>query len=187
VPPPVAPAVAVAKPTAVPPPAAPAAAQAKPAAAAASAPAGAATTINVVGRDFAFEFDRLSVPAGPVHLTMKNEGKMTHDLWVFESQDLTAYLARKRAGEKVKGKDFLKDATELFDLEAGESGVADIVLKPGQLEVACFVQGQNPDGSTFVHFDRSQQLTLEVIGPGVASRMDKAATAMNVVASEWRF
>ncbi len=157
---------------------APAAGAAKPAAVAA---------INVVAKDFMFQFDRLSVPAGPVHFTMKNEGKMTHDLWVFPSQDLTPYLAKKRAGEKVKGVDYLKEATEVFDLEAGKSGEADMTLKPGLLQVACFVQGKNPDGSTFVHYDKSQQLTMEVTGPGFASKMEKPAKAMNVVADEWRF
>jgi hypothetical protein len=184
---PSAPTTAPARPTAVPPPAAPAVAAPKPAAPVTTAPGGSVATINVVTRDYSFELDRLSVPAGPIHFTMKNEGRMTHDLWVFESQDLSAYLAKKRAGEQVKGRDYLKDATEIFDLEAGKSGEADITLKPGLLQIACFVQGQNPDGSTYVHYDKGQQLTMEVTGPGAISLMEKPAKAMNVVADEWRF
>ncbi len=126
----------------------------------------AVATVNVVAKEFVFEMDSLVAPAGKVHFTFKNAGKMTHDFWIYAPQDLTAYLAKKRAGEKVKGKDYLKGATELFDLEAGKSGENDIVLQPGYYEVSCFVQSKNPDGSTFPHIDKGQVQWLTVTGPG---------------------
>ncbi|TAK21832.1 MAG: hypothetical protein EPO26_13760 [Chloroflexota bacterium] len=175
------------QPTAPPAPAAATPASAAKPAAATAAPSAPATTVNVVASEYAFEIDKLSIPAGPVHFAFKNTGKMTHDFWVFPPQDLSAYLAKKRAGEKVKGKDYLKDATELFDLEGGKSGEADYVMKPGLYEVACFVQGKNADGSTYVHYDRGQHRTVEVTGPGVASRMVAPTKTMKIVANEWDF
>lgn len=164
---------------------------AAPAAPAAPKPAAAVATVNVVakevGNNIVFEIDKLSVPTGNVHFTFKNTGKLSHDFWVYPHQDKSPYLAKKRAGEKPKGRDYLKDATELFETEAGESKEADITLKPGLYEVACFEQGKTPEGGTFVHYDKSQHLTLEVTGPGFATRMEKPAKALNVVATEWNF
>ena len=188
--------LAACAPAAVPaPPAAPAPAvqPAPPPAPAAPAPrpAAAVATGNVVakevGKNIVFEMDKLSVPTGNVHFTFKNTGKLSHDFWIYQQQDKSAYLAKKRAGETAKGRDYLKDATELFETEAGESKEADITLKPGLYEVSCFEQSKKADGSTYVHYDKAQHLTLEVTGPGFATRMEKPAKAMSVVANEWAF
>lgn len=133
-----------------------------------AAPATAApvATVNVVAKNFAFELDKLVVPAGNVRFAFTNAGTLTHDFWIYPPQDLTAYLAKKRAGEKVKGRDYLKGASELFDLEAGKSGEKDYEVTPGYYELACFVQSKEADGSTFVHIDKGQTLWLTVTGPG---------------------
>lgn len=140
-------------------------------------------TVNVVAKNFAFELDTLVVPAGNVRFTFKNAGDMTHDFWIYPPQDLTTYLAKKRAGEKVKGSDYLKSASELFDLEAGKSGVMDYEVKPGYYELACFVQSKNPDGSTFVHIDKGQTQWLTVTGSGFPPA---ATTPANTIAVEMK-
>lgn len=185
--PPAAPATAAKPVAAAPPPPAPAPAPAAPAKqpaapapAKAAAPAAAVATVNIVAKDYTFEIDKLVVPAGKVHFTFKNQGKQTHDFWIYQAQDLSPYLNKKRAGEKVKGRDFLKGATELFDLEAGKSGEADFDLKPGYYEVSCFVMGKNPDGTSYVHVDKGQTLWLTVTGPGFPPAATTAANTISV-------
>lgn len=137
-------------------------------------------TVNVVAKNFSFELDKLVVPTGNVRFAFKNAGTMTHDFWIYPPQDLTAYLAKKRAGVKVKGRDYLKGASELFDLEAGKSGEKDYEVKPGYYELACFVQSKNPDGSTFVHIDKGQTLWLTVTGPGFPPAVTTPANTIAV-------
>ncbi len=163
------------------PPATPA--PATPAPATAAPTAAPVATVNVVAKNFVFELDKLVVPAGNVRFNFKNAGDMTHDFWIYPPQDLTAYLAKKRAGEKVKGRDYLKGASELFDLEAGKSEVKDYEVKPGYYELACFVQSKNPDGSTYVHIDKGQTLWLTVTGPGFPPA---ATTPANTIAVEMK-
>lgn len=140
-------------------------------------------TVNVVAKNFTFELDKLVVPAGNVRFAFKNAGTVTHDFWIYPPQDLTAYLAKKRAGENVKGRDYLKGASELFDLEAGKSGEKDYEVKPGYYELACFVQSKDPDGSTFVHIDKGQTLWLTVTGAGFPPA---ATTPANTIAVEMK-
>lgn len=148
------------------PPATPAPATPAPTATPAPATAAPVATVNVVAKNFSFELDKLVVPAGNVRFASKNAGTTTHDFWIYPPQDLTAYMAKKRSGEKIEGRDYLKGASELFDLEAGKSGEKDYEVKPGHYELACFVQSKEADGSTFVHIDKGQTLWLTVTGPG---------------------
>ncbi len=172
-------------------PPAPTVAPTKPAVPAAAPTAAAAktATINVVAKEFEFQADALSVPTGSVHFSVKNTGKMNHDFFVLPwPQDLTPLLVPKRAKKDVDEAQVLKDANVVADdLEPGKTGEKDLNLKPGLYMLACFASGKNPDGSTYIHWDKGQQLTFEVTGPGFASLMGKPTNTMNVSAKEFDY
>lgn len=151
--------------------------------AATATPAKPATTINVVAKEtdtgFVFEVDKVAVPAGKVSFVFKNSGKMTHELFVFPVQDISAVLAKMRAGQKVDEEKEIKGvAIAVEDVDPGKTETAEADLNPGWYELACFVKGKNPDGSTFVHYDKGQFFDIAVTGTGGPSGMvaDPAST-----------
>jgi len=150
---------------ATPPPATPAPATAAPATAAPAA------VVNVEafeqGDSYFLKADQLAVPAGKVTFNFKNTGKMQHELFVYPVQDLTKMLVLRRAGKDAAETDYIKDLGGVAeDVDAGKSATLATTLKPGFYELTCHKRGQNADGSTFVHYDKGQTLTLAVTGPG---------------------
>lgn len=149
--------------------AAPAAPAAVPATAnAAAVTAGPITvTAREAGDSYLFEVDRLAIPAGPVQITFKNAGKMVHEVFLYPTQDLTAMVAQKRAGQKVKEGEFIKGLAGVAeDVEPGQSASFSATVKPGFYELACFARSKRPDGSTLLHYDMGQTVTIAVVGPG---------------------
>lgn len=134
-----------------------------------AAPGGTSVTVEAVESEggYFFRVDKLAVPAGPVQFDFKNAGKITHELMVYPVQDLTELLQKNRADEDVDEMELIKDMVGAAeDIEPGKTGSFGGPLKPGFYELACHVRGQNPDGTTFVHFDKGQTNTLAVTGPG---------------------
>lgn len=149
----------------------------------------AAAVVNVEayqeGSGFLFKADQIAVPAGKVTFNFRNDGKQTHELMVYPLQDLSAMLAQKRQGKDVDEMKYIKDmAGEAADIDPGKSATFDATLKPGFYELACHVIGKNPDGSTFLHYDKGQTLTLAVTGPGGPAA--SVGTASNTVAVEMK-
>lgn len=166
------------------------------------APTGAASTVKVEaydeGNGFFFRVDKLAVPAGTVTFDFKNTStKMTHELYVYPIQDLTAMMALKRAGQKAAETDYIKGLVgKAEDIEPSKSATFAGPLQPGFYELACFIKGKNPDGSTYVHFDKGQCVTLAVTGAGgPATSVTTPASTMVVkmvdgtgdLASSWLF
>lgn len=148
-----------------------AAATLAPATAAPTAIPAAAAVVNVEayqsGSSFLLKADQLAVPTGKVTFNFKNTGTTSHEVLVYPVQDVTKLLALKRGGTDAEEKDYIKGlAVGLMDIEPGKTATADATLAPGFYELACWAVGQNPDGSTFEHFDKGQTLTLAVTGPG---------------------
>ncbi|MBI4493003.1 MAG: hypothetical protein HY690_09440 [Chloroflexi bacterium] len=186
------------KPTAPPPPPKPTAA---PTTAAAPKPAAAAGSISVVakeeGKAFLFDVDNLAVPAGKVKFSFKNAGKQTHEVMVYPMQDLSEMLNLRRQGKDVEEMEYIKGmAGKAEDIDAGKSASFDANLKPGFYELACHVEGKNPNGSTYLHFDKGQSITIAAFGSGgPAPSILTPASTMNVkmvpgeapLASSWLF
>jgi uncharacterized cupredoxin-like copper-binding protein len=120
-----------------------------------------------LGNLVVFDVDRLAVPAGQVQFNFTNTGTMTHEVWAYPVQDIAKMMTLKRAGQTADETDYIKGvAGNAEDVEPGKSASFTGTLKPGFYELACFKQGKNPDGSTFVHFDRGQSMTLAATGAG---------------------
>ncbi len=146
-----------------------------------------AVTVNVVAREadngFVFDVDQPAVPSGKVKFVFKNAGKMTHELFVFPLQDISGVLAKMRAGEKVDEEKEIKGvAAAVEDVDPGKTETVEADLKPGWYELACFVKSKNPDGTTFVHYDKGQFFDLAVTGTGGPS--PQVSTAGNSVTVE---
>ncbi|MBI3680396.1 MAG: cupredoxin domain-containing protein [Acidobacteria bacterium] len=166
-----------------------------------AAPAEVVTTVNVVakeaGNSYIFEVDKSAVPAGKVRFEFKNAGKMTHEIWIYPTQDISAMMALKRADKKLEETDYIKGVVgEAEDVDPGKSASIEATLKPGFYELACFVRSKNPDGSTYVHLNKGQFFTLAVTGPGGPSaNVATAASTMTVqmmpgsgdLSSSWLF
>jgi uncharacterized cupredoxin-like copper-binding protein len=151
--------------------AAPTAAATQAAQATAAAAGGAASTVNVkaheAGDVFLFDVDKQMVAAGTTTFNFTNNGKLTHEVMVYPIQDLAEMLAKKRAGDDVEEDAYIKQMVgSAPDIEPGKGATFNSDLKPGFYELACHAIGKNPDGSTFLHFDRGQTMTLAVTGPG---------------------
>jgi len=188
-------------PTATKPPAPTLAPTQSPATPTTTAPAAAVTTLNVlakeVGNSFIFEVDKAAVPAGKVRFEFKNAGKMTHELWIYPIQDFSAMMTLKRADTKLDEPEYIKGVVgSVEDIEPGKSATIEATLKPGFYELACFMRGKNPDGSTYVHLNKGQFFTLAVTGPGGPSAdVVKPASTMTVqiapgtgdLSSSWLF
>jgi uncharacterized cupredoxin-like copper-binding protein len=165
---------------------------------AAGASSGTASTVNVEARETAdgmfLVADTLSVPAGTVTFQFKNAAtnKLSHEVWISPIQDLTALIALKRANKSgVDEKQYLKGAVVgAASIAPGKSESVDLTMTPGFYELDCFARGQNPDGSTFVHFDMGQSTTLAVTGsggPAAAVATPASTMSVNMVAGEGDF
>ncbi len=116
---------------------------------------------------FVFDVDKLAVPAGTTTFNFSNTGKLTHELMVYPVQDLAEMLTLRRLGKDIDEGDYIKGMVGMAeDIEPGKSATFDSKLNPGFYELACHVKGKNPDGSTFLHFDRGQTVTIAVTGAG---------------------
>ena len=149
---------------------------------------GTATTVNVEAYEgdngFFFRVDKLEFPAGKVTFAFKNtSSKMNHELWVYPVQDLSTMLTLKRADQDATETDYLKGlAGHVEDVEPGKTATFDTTLEPGFYELACFLRGKNPDGTTFVHFDKGQSVTVAATGPsGLTAAVGNPAGTLSVV------
>jgi uncharacterized cupredoxin-like copper-binding protein len=116
---------------------------------------------------FVLDVDRQAVTAGDVTFNFSNTGKLTHELMVYPVQDIAAMQALKRKGKDVDEGDYIKGMVgKAEDIEPGKSATFSGKLAPGFYELACHAKGQNPDGSTFLHFDKGQTMTLAAVGAG---------------------
>ena len=148
----------------------------------------AATTVNVEAYDgdngFFFRVDQLEFPAGKVTFAFKNtSSKMNHELWAYPVQDLSNMLTLKRADKDATETDYLKGlAGHVEDVEPGKTATFDTTLEPGFYELACFLRGKNSDGTTFVHFDKGQSVTVAATGPsGLTAAVGNPAGTLSVV------
>lgn len=116
---------------------------------------------------FVFDVDKQAVAAGDVTFNFSNTGNLTHELMVYPVQDIAEMLYLRRQGEEVEEDEYIKGMVGAAEeVEPGKSASFTGTLKAGFYELACHVQGKNPDGSTFLHFDRGQTMTLAAVGPG---------------------
>jgi plastocyanin len=116
---------------------------------------------------FVFDVDKQAVQAGDVTFNFSNTGKLTHELMVYPVQDIAALQSLHRQGKDVDEGDFIKGMVgKAEDIEPGKTATFSGKLAPGFYELACHARGQNPDGSTFLHFDKGQTMTLAAIGAG---------------------
>lgn len=92
-------------------------------------------------------------------------------------------LALQRADQDVDESDYIKGlAGHVEDVEPGKTATFDATLDPGFYELACFLRGKNPDGSTFVHFDKGQSVTIAATGPGgLTASIGNPAGTLSVV------
>ena len=119
------------------------------------------------GDAMVFDVDKLAVSAGKVTFNFSNTGKMEHELFVYPVQDIAAMLMLARKGQSAPEDKYIKGiAGKAEDIPAGKSATFDATLAAGFYELACFKKSKNPDGSTFVHFDKGQSVTVAAVGPG---------------------
>ncbi len=146
---------------------------------------GTAVTISARedGNNLLFDVDNLAVMAGtPVNFTFKNTGKETHELWVYPTQDVSQMMTLRRAGKSASETQYLKGLVgQTGEVEPAKSANFSATLTPGFYELACYMKGQNPDGSTYRHFDKGQTVTLAAVGQGGPSpAILTAGSTMNV-------
>lgn len=143
---------------------------------------GAETTIKVEAYErengFFFRVDKLVFPAGKVTFDFTNTStKQNHELWVYPVQDLTAMLALKRADQDADENQYIQGLVgSAEDIEPGKSATVAGTLAPGFYELACFIRGKNSDGSTFVHCDKGQSVTVAATGPSGLTPLSGSAT-----------
>lgn len=143
---------------------------------------------------FYLKADRLAVPAGKVTFNFVNKGKLTHELMVYPTQDVTTLLGLHRQDKKADEVALLKGMAGMAeDIDAGKSATFSGTLAPGLWELACHARSKDPAGKTFTHFDKGQFLTLAVIGPGgPAATVTTPASTLSVEmkgdeAASWPF
>jgi len=130
---------------------------------------GGAPAVNAVANDFSFQFSRLTVPAGKVHFTLKNNSKTyNHELWVYPQNQpklkdmLAAKDASTNGGSDVDEADYLQGvAGKVEDLEPGKTASFDATLAAGAYEMACFVV-TTMVGKPMVHYEMGMHAILTV-------------------------
>jgi hypothetical protein len=105
--------------------------------------------------------DRLTAKAGDVTFKVNNKLTQNHDFVVYPLGNISQFITSRFTGKE----DYtMIQGQQLFEaLEAGKSGQKTAKLTPGWWAAACFVVGQNPDGTPFVHRDKGQRFTFLVV------------------------
>ena len=98
--------------------------------------------VSVRATEFGFTPSTLHVHPGPVHLTLHNTGKMTHELVVLRTPDSPGALPvnhKGRVSEKAS-------VGEIAETPAGATRSATLKLSPGRYVIVCNVPGHYSDG-----------------------------------------
>lgn len=113
---------------------------------------GAATTVNVTLSEFKVEFDTTDIPAGDVTFNVTNDGTITHEFVVFQTDVAEDALPEKSDEAEVNEDDAsLNSMGEVEDVEAGGSKSFTATLEPGSYVGICNVEGHY-DSGMHIHF-----------------------------------
>jgi uncharacterized cupredoxin-like copper-binding protein len=113
---------------------------------------GAATTVNVTLSEFKVEFDTTDIPAGDVTFNVTNDGTITHEFVVFQTDLAEDELPESSEEAEVNEDDAsLNSMGEVEDVEAGGSKSFTATLEPGSYVGICNVEGHYGSGM-HIHF-----------------------------------
>ncbi len=121
--------------------------------------------------EWTFALDRTEVAAGEVIFEVTNDGKFTHELMVYPSQDISSLLEEMveaaRTGieaehtEEIEGLVADAEGEDELVLAPDESGSFAIRLTPGTYELACLIVEMVGE-ETFTHYEKGMRATLVV-------------------------
>jgi len=121
--------------------------------------------------EWAYALDRTEVPAGEVTFEVINDGKFTHELMAYPSQDLSPLLeelvAAARTGseaahtEEIAGLAANAEGEDELVLAPDESSSFTVSLTPGSYELACLIV-ETVGEETFTHYEKGMRATLLV-------------------------
>ena len=149
------------------------------------------------GNLFLVDVDWLALSAGSVAINFTNTGTIRHELYLYPPQDVSGFLRRDPSSTgPADSRPLANLAAGFASTPPGVTGTEAPTLAPGFYELACYLVGNNSDGTPYVHFDRGETATIAVPGPGGPSAdVVVAANALNVqavpgqagVAGSWLF
>jgi len=121
--------------------------------------------------EWSYALDRTEVPAGEVTFEVTNNGKFTHELMAYPTQDLSPLLEEMiesaRTGveaahtEEIVGLAANAEGEDELVLVPGESGSFTVSLTPGTYELGCLIVEMVGE-ETFTHYEKGMRATLVV-------------------------
>lgn len=124
----------------------------------ATTPVAGAQTLTVELGEYTVKLDKSSVPAGPVHLVVRNAGQRGHQLQVYPKDAVSSggQGMQMGTGGLVQGA-----VGYLALIPVGQTAALDLVLPAGTWEIACHLQ-DSENGKAFDHYDRGMKAPLSV-------------------------
>jgi uncharacterized cupredoxin-like copper-binding protein len=130
-----------------------------------------ATTVTIHATDFAFQVDRTSIPAGPVHFVFINDSRyFLHEVMVYpqEQPKLTELLALEASGKDVPQEDYLQGMVgKVEDVPPGQTASFDATVQHGTYELGCFVTSTIGPGQMMVPYPSGGGANGYPLGPGM--------------------
>ena len=155
------------------------------ASAAASAPAsaapsagGAAGTLAVTGKEFAFDLPA-SVPAGVTAITLTNAGQEEHQAQLVKinaGKSMPDLLAALQNPDPTAALSMITLAGGPNGVAPGASGTATVALEPGAYAFLCFIS--SPDGVP--HLAKGMVAPLEVTGTATTTQLPPGDAALTL-------
>jgi uncharacterized cupredoxin-like copper-binding protein len=103
--------------------------------------AGTATSVTVTAKEFTLVPSVKSVKAGAVTFTMRNAGKVAHEMIVLKTSKAPGSLAGTGSSASEKG-----SLGEISGIKPGKSGKLTLTLKPGKYVLFCNLPGHYKSG-----------------------------------------
>jgi len=97
--------------------------------------------LTVIANEFKFDLNSDTVKSGTVTITIKNEGRISHEFVLLKEED-----AEKRSPVIVE--------LERSELPSGGVKTIEVNLKSGRYEIACHVRG---------HYEEGMKTTITVV------------------------
>ncbi|MHA2219920.1 MAG: plastocyanin/azurin family copper-binding protein [Candidatus Hodarchaeales archaeon] len=118
-----------------------------------------ANELTVTTSEFKFGLSKDTVNSGAVTLTVKNNGKIPHELMIYNPSDIDEILAMHTIGGEHMGDHMEMEDIVIFEimedrLPPGASETTTIKLQPGTYEVGCHLPG---------HYQGWMKSTLNVV------------------------
>ena len=132
---------------------------------------GLTTTITIHATDFAFQLDKTSVPAGPVHFVFINDSPFfPHEVMIYpqDQPKLHDLLTALAAGEDVNHDDYLQGVVgSAENVQPGQTARFDATLKPDTYELGCFITSTIGPGQMMGQYPGNGGGNGYPMGPGI--------------------